>query len=155
MGDERTGVTWHRMDVEYDHGRILAQKPVELAPGDDPEAILMRLTSVALRLLPGVLELVQAGDPGWVQAEDQATDAPAFTDDYLTIDWHGTARSVHNQVRAWSFSAGVRRVRGPLAVIDGTTVRVTRTSLEYAEGGNRIECADAPIWVTGFESVDE
>ena len=77
-----------------------------------------------------------------------------FGDDYVRIDWGAKARDVHNQVRAWHFMPFVPRgVRGPLAELEGTTVRVLRTRLEAGEG-RRVECGDGPIWVLETEPFE-
>jgi phosphoribosylglycinamide formyltransferase 1 len=56
-----TGVTVHLVDEEYDRGRILAQWPVPVLPGDDPERLATRVLEVEHRLYPQVVDhLAQA-----------------------------------------------------------------------------------------------
>jgi phosphoribosylglycinamide formyltransferase 1 len=55
-GARVSGATVHLVDDEYDRGRILAQWPVPVLPGDTPEALAARVLRVEHRLLPLTLE---------------------------------------------------------------------------------------------------
>ena len=55
-GVRLTGVTVHFVDEEYDRGRILAQWPVPVLPGDSPEAIATRIHEVEHRLYPAAAD---------------------------------------------------------------------------------------------------
>jgi len=146
-GDSELGFTFHRMDADFDTGRILAQGTTPLTGAERAEEVLGALFGVATSLLPRALERVEAGDPGDLQAEDEASYAGFFEPEYAEIDWERPAEEVHRQVRAWWLAAARDGVRGPLAEIDGARVVVLRTRLDAAEGGARIECADGPIWI--------
>lgn len=60
-GARVTGATVHRVDAEYDRGRILAQWPVPVLPDDTPERIAARVLAVEHRLLPAVVERLAGG----------------------------------------------------------------------------------------------
>jgi methionyl-tRNA formyltransferase len=158
-GDARFGVTWHRMDEDFDTGPILAQASVPMDPDDvEMRVVGPRLIGVAIRLLPGVLERIAAGDPGDPQAA--TGDEPYagwFAEDYAEIDWSRSARSIHDQVRAWAFAPNNPGAQGPTTTLDGRRVRITRTSLADPGEGTlavRMDCDDAPIWIVGFVPVD-
>lgn len=51
-----TGVTVHLVDEVYDRGRILAQWPVPVLPGDDPELLASRVLAVEHLLYPRVAD---------------------------------------------------------------------------------------------------
>jgi phosphoribosylglycinamide formyltransferase 1 len=51
-----TGVTVHLVDEVYDRGRILAQWPVPVLPGDDPELLAARVLAVEHLLYPRVVD---------------------------------------------------------------------------------------------------
>lgn len=156
QGDGHYGVTWHRMDAELDTGAILAQSVVPMEDDDfDIMVVGPRIGSVALGLLPGILQRVAAGDPGDPQPDDGATWAGHFGDDYATVDWSQPARKIHDQVRAWAFTFGLGPVVGPVAELDGERVHLTRTSL-VDPGGNaaRVQTGDGPIWVISSEPLD-
>jgi methionyl-tRNA formyltransferase len=149
-GDPEYGVTWHRMESGLDTGPILAQRATPVGDEDTMTDVISRLSVLAVRLLPAVFRRLAAGDAGDPQPAAGVTLAPPFGEDYATIDWSMPARAVHDQVRAWAFTAGTRSVPGPLAELDGRTVRITHTTLRESDGrGRRIECGDGPIWVLG------
>ena len=146
-GDTELGFTFHRMDADFDTGRVLAQGTASLAGAARAEQVLGALFGVATSLLPRALERVEEGDPGDVQAEDDASYAGFFEPEYAEVDWARSAEEVHRQVRAWWVAAARDGVRGPLADLGGERVLVLRTRLDAAEGGTRVECGDGPIWV--------
>lgn len=55
-GARVTGVTVHMVDEEYDRGRILAQWPVPVEPGDDSHTLAARVLTVEHMLYPAVVE---------------------------------------------------------------------------------------------------
>lgn len=173
-GDETYGVTWHRMEAEFDTGNILAQAPVPMEP-DDSEITVVgpRLVRVALELLPRVLQRVAAGDPGDPQnATGDEPYAHWFDEDYVEIDWSRPAAEVHRQVRAWSLLGG-SRMPGPLTTIEGRRAVVKRSSLAEPERGDpdadapadpatartaapiRMEAADGPVWILAWEPLED
>ena len=146
-GDTELGFTFHRMDADFDTGRILAQGIAPLASADRAEDVLEALFGVATSLLARALERVEAGDPGDPQPEEDASYAGFFEPEYAEIDWTRSAVEVHRQVRAWWAAAARDGVRGPLAELEGNRVLVLRTRLDSLEGGVPVDCADGPIWV--------
>jgi hypothetical protein len=75
-----------------------------------------------------------------------------FEPDYWFVDLTQTAAEVHRQTRAWSFIPPILPLMGPLFEREGTRVRLLRTSLTEVAGAERIECADAPLWI--LEAVE-
>jgi methionyl-tRNA formyltransferase len=146
-GDAELGFTYHRMDADFDTGRVLAQGTAPLAGAERADDVVHALFSAATSLLPRALERVEAGDPGDAQVEEDASYAGFFEPEYAEVDWARPAEEVHRQVRAWWVAAARDGVRGPLAELGGELVYVRRTRLDGTEGGTRVECGDGPIWV--------
>jgi methionyl-tRNA formyltransferase len=154
-GDSHFGVTWHRMDAELDTGPILAQTTV---PIEDTDTTIWeigpKLAGAAFELLPGVLERMIAGDPGDPQSTEGASWAGYFGEDYAHVDLTQPARAVHNQVRAWNLTFGMTRLVAPVAELDGSPVRLIRTSLtDPGDGARRVDCGDGPLWILESEPV--
>ena len=154
-GDTELGLTWHRMDAEFDTGNILAQSSVPLYDTDTTITDFAdRVAEEAFGMLPTVLDRMAAGDPGEPQDDSQASYAGPFGEDYAAVDLASSAREVHNQVRAWNLTFGMYDVVAPLLELDGERLRLVRTSLDDpGNGARRIECADAPLWVLESEPV--
>ncbi len=55
-GTRVSGATVHEVDDRYDEGRIVAQWPVPVLPGDTPEALAARVLAVEHRILPLAVE---------------------------------------------------------------------------------------------------
>ncbi|MEU5125015.1 methionyl-tRNA formyltransferase [Streptomyces mobaraensis] len=155
-GREAIGVTWHRMDEELDNGTVLAAAGMPLLSEDwSFTHVNDRVLSVALPLLPTVLDRLAADDPGDAQTGGPPSWAGFFEADYATIDWTRPAHQVHDQVRAWNIAGHHPRLDGPVGVIEGRPWKVRRTSLT-APGhgvGRRVECADGPVWVTAADQL--
>lgn len=63
-----TGATVHYVDERYDEGRIIAQWPVPVLPGDDPVTLAARVLRIEHRMYPAVVAALArgAGDAGAV-----------------------------------------------------------------------------------------
>jgi methionyl-tRNA formyltransferase len=154
-GDSDFGLSWHRMVAEFDSGPILAQRSTPVLLEDTNSEVGPRMGSLGLRMLRGVFDRLADGDIGDPQTDEGVTEAPPFKDDYATLDWSWPARAVHDQVRAWSFTAGTNSVPGPFGEVKGSVVRVIRTTLSEPAGeGVRVDCADGPLWVVKSEPAD-
>jgi phosphoribosylglycinamide formyltransferase-1 len=61
-GETVTGVTVHVVDELYDHGRILAQRAVAVAPDDTPDTLAARVLAHEHQLYAETLQRIAAGE---------------------------------------------------------------------------------------------
>lgn len=61
-GEAVTGISVHLVDSEYDTGRVLAQREVEVAAGSDAAALARQVQSVERPFLIEVLQRIAMGD---------------------------------------------------------------------------------------------
>jgi methionyl-tRNA formyltransferase len=145
-GETEIGLTYHRMDASFDTGAVLAQASVPLGDDETWESLQGRLAELTPALLARVFERLAAGDRGDEQQGDGEYQC-AFEDDYRFVDLTQNALDVHRQTRAWSFMPPIVPNPGPIFERDGTRVRLLRTSLTEVSGAERVDCADAPLWI--------
>lgn len=149
-GETEIGFTYHRMDPEYDTGAMLAQGTVPFTDDDTPESVWQKLGVLAGKLLPIVFERLAARDPG--DPQEGGSYQSLFEDDYVLVDPTLTAAEVHRQVRAWTFTPWARtRERGPILERSDDRIRILRSSLSEVDGAERLDCADAPLWIVESE----
>jgi methionyl-tRNA formyltransferase len=148
-GEAEIGLTYHRMDEDFDTGAILAQGSVPLDEEDTLLTLNDKFAPLAAQLLPAALERVARGEVGDVQ--EGGSYQSLFDDDYVAIDTSQPAGDVHRQVRAWSFAPFALGERGPILDLGGVRRRVLRTSLAEVDGAERVECGDGPLWIVESE----
>lgn len=61
-GDSHSGISVHLVDGDYDTGRVLAQRMVEVRPGDDADSLGARIQSHERPFLIDVLQRIARGD---------------------------------------------------------------------------------------------
>lgn len=149
-GEREVGLTYHVMDESFDTGNVLAQAPVPLDDADTEETLYPKFEQVTPALLATVFERLARGDRG--DRQEGGEYQSGFEDDYLYVDPSESATEVHRQVRAWSFVPPFGR-RGPILERAGKRVRLSRTSLEAADGAEILECADGPLWILESEPI--
>ena len=151
--DSELGLTFHLMDDDFDTGPLLAQGLRPMPEEANFPALQPLLAELAQELLPQALARLEAGDRGDAQSDDRATYAGAFGDDYRHVDWAQPAAEIHRQVCAWSFHFEAGSA-GPLAEIDGQTVRLVTTSLtDPRDGTLRMDTGDGPLWIIEAEPI--
>ena len=100
-GNELTGITLMRVVNKLDAGPILAQAQHPIGPTDTTVDLERALAHIGASLLLRHVEPLIAGRlTGKPQDDAAATYAPRLTKANGQIDWHMSAGSIHNQVRA-------------------------------------------------------
>jgi methionyl-tRNA formyltransferase len=143
-GESEVGMTYHLMDAGFDTGNVLAQASVTLLDDDTEETLYPKFERLAPELLATVFERLARGDRG--DAQEGGEYQSEFGDDYVHADPSLAASAVHRQVRAWSFIPPFAR-QGPILDRPEGRIRLVRTSLTEADGAERLDCADGPLWI--------
>ena len=149
-GEEEYGVTFHRMDAELDTGPILAQRALPVGELCEPEEFYGRMGPTVIEVLSEALANLVAGvEP--VMQEGEGSYETFFGDDDAVLDFSRPAEELHRLVWAWRFTIPRGALHGALAELGGETVRVLASSLTEVDGAQRVECADAPLWLVKTE----
>jgi methionyl-tRNA formyltransferase len=100
-GEEETGVTIMQIDELLDTGDIILQKKVKIEEDDNAETLSVKLFDAGALLLLEALGEIERGKVQYApQKEADATFAPALAKESAEIDWHRSAREIHNRIRA-------------------------------------------------------
>ncbi|WP_329213992.1 methionyl-tRNA formyltransferase [Streptomyces sp. NBC_01485] len=104
-GEERVGVTAHRMNAELDAGEILIQRAVPVGPADTATDLFHRTVDLIAPIVRESLDLIAAGrDAGRWQSQDRSR-ASFFhkrAAEDSRIDWRWPADRLARLVRAQS-----------------------------------------------------
>jgi methionyl-tRNA formyltransferase len=153
-GDEEIGITFHLMDAELDTGPMLAQRRYPLGELQPPDTFYPEFGPTVGDALGEALEKLAAGEKGTPQPEGGNYET-FFAAEDAWLDLSRPAAEVHRLVWAWRFAFSLAGPRGALLERDGTTVRVLATSLTQAEGAERLDCGDGPLWIVETEPFSE
>ena len=149
-GDEEIGITFHRMDAELDTGPILAQRRYPLGELQAPDSFYPEFGPTVGEALAEALEKLATGDEGTPQPEGGNYET-FFSEDDAWLDRSRPAAEVHRLAWSWRYGMSLGGTRGALLELDGRTVRVLATSLTEAEGAQRLDCGDGPLWIVETE----
>jgi phosphoribosylglycinamide formyltransferase-1 len=71
-GDDKSGITIHLVDEQYDHGATLFQADLTIEPGETPESLASRIHALEHKYFPSVIEsfVLELDGPGGEQATE-------------------------------------------------------------------------------------
>jgi len=100
-GESETGVTLHYMDEKPDHGDIVAQRRVTIAPGDTALTLTLKLAEAARRVIRENYPLLVQGLAARVpQDHSESTYFGGRRPEDGDIDWRQPAPTIRNLIRA-------------------------------------------------------
>lgn len=158
-GEPLAGATLHWMDDDFDTGRILCQKRIDLPDTLSMEWFGSRWTSMLVATLAEGVQRAIAGEPGDVQGEASASNGTRFTEQEYWLRWELSGRRLHQQ--CFALSVGGENGKGARARIAGVDYAITQVTplpdgpTGHAPGsliaqdatGMTVACADGAVWV--------
>lgn len=123
-GEERTGVTIMYMAKELDAGDMIHCLETDIGFDEDAQALTARLAELGAQALAQAVEMLQNGTAVRTPQDHGAhTYAPMLDKSLSPIDWTGSARAIHDQVRGL--------IPWPCAqtTLDGRRVKVFATQI--------------------------
>ena len=73
-GERETGCTVHLVDLQYDHGPIIAQRCVPVLPQDTAETLAHRVQSAERELYPEIIQSIVDRGLAWLRSAARAQD---------------------------------------------------------------------------------
>lgn len=162
-GVERSGITIHYVDEQFDTGNILGQIEVPISPTDVPqdladktgrvagslmEKILLKITTMAPNRLPSYVQTDRDNKSRYFSRwkwEDR---------EFLRINWERPARQIKNFVCACTQES--YKYNGPFFFVHDTEYILRRASLaEHDSGGNVGEIVSLDSEHVGIRCGDE
>ncbi len=99
-GESESGVTIMHMAKAMDAGDIIAQAVTPIDPDETVETLHDRLAQMGAKLLVEVVEQIGNGTAKRTpQDESKVSFAPMLSRELSPLDWHKSARQLHDQVR--------------------------------------------------------
>ncbi|MDQ3018772.1 MAG: methionyl-tRNA formyltransferase [bacterium] len=93
-----TGTTIFILDALVDHGPILAQQELSIAPDDTLTTLAPKLSELSKNLLLDILPKYESGEIiPYEQNHDEATHVSLIEKEDGKIDWNNSAQSIYNQ----------------------------------------------------------
>ncbi|HOP61515.1 MAG TPA: methionyl-tRNA formyltransferase [Candidatus Saccharicenans sp.] len=99
-GDRKTGITIMELNEKMDEGPLLAQREVEILPGETARELEIRLSYLGAQLLIETLSRINEVERV-EQKPELATYAPRLTKEQGKINWQEPARVIDLKVRAF------------------------------------------------------
>ncbi len=158
-GETVTGVTTMLMDAGLDTGPMLLKAETPIREEDNIQSIHDRLSEMGATLLIRTLEQHQEGKLIPIPQDDQSSSyAPLLTKEHGLINWQGTARSIHNQIRALSIWPGsFTFLKGSMLKVYASTVMTGRgepgTVLTTGNKGLEIACGIGSLLITELQAA--
>lgn len=102
-GDTETGLTTFKLAEKVDTGNIYLQEKVIINPDDNFETLHDRMSLLGAELVLKTVKLVESGQYELNQQDDSlSSPAPKITKEICLIDFHKSAKEIHNLVRGLS-----------------------------------------------------
>jgi methionyl-tRNA formyltransferase len=140
-GDEETGITIMKMDVELDTGPILSQRSIDLTREDTAGSVFEKLSQLGADLLIETLPDYLDGKIQPVpQPEEGATYAPMLKKEEGKLDFTRPAEELERRVRAFNPWPGA------FMDFNRAVLKIRRAHVETgeAEAGQRLIYRDQP-----------
>jgi methionyl-tRNA formyltransferase len=135
QGETETGATLHVMNIKPDNGPIVAQQAVPIFPDDTAQEVFEKVTVAAELCLSAALPRLIAGTADFTQQDlSQGAYYGGRTAKDGQINWHSSAKDIHNLVRAVTAP-----YPGAFSDMDGKRLIIWRTRQIFTKQTTDIE----------------
>lgn len=102
-GETETGVTTFFLEDKVDTGNMILQEKIKIDDEDNLGSLYEKLMRLGSETAVKTIRLIESGEAAAVKQDGSlASPAPKITKELCVIDWHKSARDIHNLVRGLS-----------------------------------------------------
>ena len=135
-GESKTGVTTMQMDVGLDTGDMLMKCETAIDPDETAGQLHDRLSLMGAKLIVDTLAALEQGAlMPQKQDDSQSCYAKMLTKELCAVDWHRSAKEIHDQIR------GLSPWPVATAVLEGKKLKLHRSAIA-AQGSETAACGE-------------
>ena len=135
-GQPKTGVTTMQMDVGLDTGDMLMKCETAIDPDETAGELHDRLSLMGAKLIVDTLAALEQGAlTPQKQDDSQSCYAKMLTKELCAVDWHKSAKEIHDQIR------GLSPWPVATAVLEGKKLKLHRSAIA-AQGSETAACGE-------------
>ncbi len=135
-GQPKTGVTTMQMDVGLDTGDMLMKCETAIDPDETAGELHDRLSLMGAKLIVDTLAALEQGAlTPQKQDDSESCYAKMLTKELCAVDWHKSAKEIHDQIR------GLSPWPVATAVLEGKKLKLHRSAIA-AQGSETAACGE-------------
>ena len=135
-GESKTGVTTMQMDVGLDTGDMLMKCETAIDPDETAGQLHDRLSLMGAKLIVDTLAALEQGAlTPQKQDDSESCYAKMLTKELCAVDWHKSAKEIHDQIR------GLSPWPVATAVLEGKKLKLHRSAIA-AQGSETAACGE-------------
>ena len=146
-GDNKTGITFMKMDEGLDTGDIVLSKEINIDSNDNHQSLEDKLSNLGAESFEEFLELIEKNRDFVQQNNDLATYAKKIEKSETRLDWNESAEKIIRRINAYSPNPGA------WFEFKGKRIKILEASLTSQSGKSGTIISDDLIICCGEQSI--
>tara|TARA_Y100000748_G_scaffold252911_1_gene218455 strand:+ start:2338 stop:3258 length:921 start_codon:yes stop_codon:yes gene_type:complete len=146
-GDNKTGITFMKMDEGLDTGDIVLSKEINIGKNDNHQSLEGQLANLGAESFKEFLELIEKKSNFIQQNNDLATSAKKIQKSETRLDWNESAEKIIRRINAYSPNPGA------WFEFKGKRIKILEASLTSQSGKTGTIISDDLIIGCGEQSI--
>ena len=146
-GDNKTGITFMKMDEGLDTGDIVLSKEINIGTNDNHQSLEDKLSNLGAESFEEFLELIEKNRDFVQQNNDLATYAKKIEKSETRLDWNESAEKIIRRINSYSPNPGA------WFEFKGKRIKILKASLTSQSGKSGTIISDDLIIGCGEQSI--
>ena len=146
-GDNKTGITFMKMDEGLDTGDIVLSKEINISTNDNHQSLENKLANLGAESFEEFLELIEKKRDFIQQNNDLATYAKKIEKSETRLDWNESAEKIIRKINAYS------PIPGAWFEFKGKRIKILEASITSQSGKSGTIISDDLIIGCGEQSI--